>query len=362
MNILLIDNGFDGAYGSLKIFIEEIKEYLSGSHSVFLSRSFAESAEIFRRNQVDFSLGIGKFNQFEDGCPLYEHTKTLHYQWIIDNPLKMDLDPDSIYIKYILIDGEFGDLMPALKNPPLFLPLGVKCRDAEPRPRRDGVVFCGQIRNPQAISEEIGRSEAGADARRLIRSLEDNLDESLIRTFHDQIKNRELSYQKSVFKLANSYLRALKRKTVIQHIKAYPVILAGEIEVPELLEQANVTSLGKLNYLQAQEVMNCYMFSLNISPNFNACIHDRVLRSIQAGSCAVTDGSNTYFTYFGSSMIYYRYDQLELLEDRMIHMKREQYDKMIRDARNELENFTWEHIVPYILDDASVYAGGTNAI
>jgi hypothetical protein len=112
VNILLIDNNFEGAYGSVRVFLSEINSCLKMmKHNVFYSRSVLESIELMRNHKIDFSLGIGKYFQKYQEVPLYEYMKVVHYQWIIDNPYKIDIDEKSEFIKYLVIDEQFSSCM-----------------------------------------------------------------------------------------------------------------------------------------------------------------------------------------------------------------------------------------------------------
>ena len=104
MNILLLYNIFDGANGSFQVFQEEIVEAVAKYDNVYVSHDVSDTLRICKEINIDFSIGIGMFNQYINKCPIYDIVKVRHYQWVIDSPLKMDIDTESNGVTYICIN------------------------------------------------------------------------------------------------------------------------------------------------------------------------------------------------------------------------------------------------------------------
>ena len=129
MNILFFYNDFTGAYNSIEVFQKEILCSVFDDR-IYVSYCVNDTLEICKKINIDFSIAIGAFNQYVDDVPIYEITKIHHYQWIIDNPLKMCIDSKNELVTYVLINKDFIFNMNCY-NSPLFIPLGLKCNSDE---------------------------------------------------------------------------------------------------------------------------------------------------------------------------------------------------------------------------------------
>lgn len=345
MNILLISNSFNGAYGSIHVFLKELKECLEKEHdTVYVSTCISESLDILEHGNVDFSVGFGKYMQWIDGRPLYDIKKVMHYQWIIDNPMKMELDETSQWIKYIFIDEEFYQCTAKKeKIPYLNLPLGVRqlspvCNKAQ------GIVFSGQIKNANKIYSEIKQSAYEKEIKSIIDHYLENLDGSFIK-----IISEDKQVEKEIFGLSNSFFRAYKRIKVIQAIKEYPVYLIGDVGDEELRNRKNVHLLGKQDYGSSFFIASKYKFALNVDPNYQKCVHDRVTRSICSGTMPVSNYSVPLAQAFGENILYYHYSEVNRLEDRLHCLDAARYDEMLEKARDIVsKKFTWNACIERI--------------
>lgn len=354
MNILLIDNNFEGAYGSLNVFIREIQEeLLLLKHHVFLSGSVDDSIRYIKENAIDFSLGLGKYNQFKNGVPIYDLLRIMHYQWIIDNPLKIKIDNNSSYIKYIVIDKLFFSCLNKRYNKSLFFPLGVPSfhiRNYENQNR--GIVFSGQIRDANKIYSDISEHYLKKKIDNVIEHQIENLEKPYINILNYETNNMTYEQKRQVFMFSNSYLRAYKREIVLSSIKEYPVYIVGENHNEKLGLKKNFTFFGKVNYRTAFKIMARYYFALNIEPNFNDGIHDRVLRSIQNGNMVVTNFNNFQNDLFKNTLLYYQYSSIPDVIDSLSDIHYEEIREKNRQAQLVVEReFGWNSIIQKIIEN-----------
>lgn len=356
MNILLIDNEFDGAYGSIHVFLHEIYECLNRmGHKVYVSRHIKESLDLIKNNRIAFSIGIGRFNQYISGIPLYEYARVLHYQWVIDNPYKLEIDTKSSFIKYILIDRKFRFCMDAAIHEPLFLPLGVSGRNSshvERTQRKPGIVFSGQVRDVNGIYGEIKHSRLKKEVEMFIEEAVASLDKPFIDLFNETVKEVSPAGRKEVFRLCNSYIRAYKRKHVLSAISNYPVYLLGDIRDEDLKEQNNIYSVGKRSYEEAFYEMQKYEFSINIEPNFNDGMHDRVLRSIWNECILITNDGELQEKVLKDYVIYYKYKDVDQIQTIISESADGLYSKKAYMAKQiVMDHYTWFVIMNQLTDD-----------
>lgn len=354
MKILLVDNQFDGAYGSLTQFINEISfELLRMNHKVFIAKNMEDAMIVYKTQSIDFSIGIGRYPYYIQGRALYSIYQVIHYQWIIDNPYKMQIDNKSEYIRYILIDKLFLDCIDSVKNKELVLPLGIPydITVADTESRLPGIVFAGQIRDVNEIYAEIMSNRLRSRILQIIDILLQRLDEPFISVFNREAIDLNYEDKIQAFKLCNSYLRAYKRTKVITEIKNYPVYIIGDSN-KQVEQQGNVVFLGKSKYANVFEIMKKYRFALNIEPNFNTGFHDRALRAICNGNALITNYGMGQKRVYGENAILYKYSDINDIVDSIIHMS-------LEDIRNSNEivskrvrkYFGWNSILSQIIKD-----------
>ena len=110
MKILLTENSFSGAHGSFRMFFDEIEYSLKTSgYTVYRADNVIQAASIYEQYRPDFSIGIGKYNFLVDEKLLCELYTTPHYQWILDNPLKLPCYSSKNFTP-VFIDREFAEL------------------------------------------------------------------------------------------------------------------------------------------------------------------------------------------------------------------------------------------------------------
>lgn len=361
--ILVLGNNFTGAYGSLNCFIQEIVWSLEKmNHMVLLANSVSEAVKLYDNNDIDFSIGIGKYSYFKEGQPLYDLYKILHYQWIIDNPLKLEIDTESMYIKYILIDKLFQYCTNQPSNPFLYLPLGIpNLHISIDVKKKYGIAFSGQIRDSNAIFAEITMNKRKREIKNLLEILISDLDLLYILELKKSMGGLNPCDRKKFFYLTNSFLRAYKREKVLNEIKDIPVIIIGENKSKILLKNNNIIMLGKVPYYDSFKIMSKYMFNLNIEPNFNCGFHDRILRCAANGSVVITNYGKMQQEILGSDAIYYNFSNLNMISNQILNLKKTKIIEMGNGLAETVSYyFIWEKILEYILCDFGGVKGNEN--
>ena len=289
MKILLLNNNFCGSYGSNQYFYGELVEACQELGLEYKLVSNTDDAiTAFEQNDIGLSLCLGIYRYTLHGVPLYDLYQVPHYQWISDNPLKFSLDRRSPNIKYIFIDAQFPDVAGQLEREPLILPLGYsrrKRKDLSPK-KVNGVFFPGQIRNLDTIRAQIDQSEYRNEIYAFIEAYD--YDTSYIEALQLFTKSFPVKKKASFFRLTNSYIRTDKRIKAIASIHELPVYIAGENYGNRQLPQ-DIRFIGKYDYTEIEKLMNRYRYVLNVDPNYHACIHERVLRGVNAGSVSISN-------------------------------------------------------------------------
>ena len=320
---------------------------------VLVANTVAEALAAYDNNEIDFSIGIGKYSYFWKGYPLYDLYHKLHYHWIIDNPLKMEIDTVSSYIKYVLIDKLFSLCMEKVQNPVLYLPIGVPKTKSNSRiKKKNGIVFAGQIRDSNTLLKEINNSSNKTEIIKMLEPLMLNLDLPYIPELMKNVGGMSPSIRKATFALTNSFLRAYKREKVLSEIKEIPLTIIGEVRSKELLNKKNLTIVGKVPYYKSFEIMRQYRFSLNIEPNFNCGFHDRVVRSAVQGNVVITNYSKMQFDVWGNAALYYSYSAIDRITNRILCLQENELEEMgDRLSQVTLLNFSWDRIIEFLLCD-----------
>ena len=351
MKIMLIDNDFSGAYNSFKCFFSEIKLALSKiGNSVFYVNSIKQAIEVYETIPIDFSIGIGKYNLFKNKMALCDIYNIIHYQWIIDNPLKIETIGIIKNCIPIFIDKEFKFLYNDNSNS-IYKPLGLPSKFTQlPLKRKYGILFAGQVKNIKLIEKSIEKSFLKKEIKNFIYDYSKNLNTSYIKLLLKIFKTIENKNWYELFSLTNSYFRCYKRKIVLDSIKETPLILIGEVLDENILKKKNVVYKGKVSYNKLNKLLKYYQYVLNVSPNYNKCIHDRVLRALFSGCHVVTDYSTEIDRYFKGFIDYYYYDKLK--DGYIDHIVKFNNKTTIRKCVElSLKNFTWENILCTIIYD-----------
>ncbi len=353
MNIMLIDSNFHGANDSFTCFIREIREALLNiKHNVYLVTTEEDIHNVYQHKNIDFSLGIGKYPLYNKKYALCDFYNKLHYQWIIDNPLKIKCPVNIKNLIPILIDQEFIMLHKTNGRKPLYLPLGVslkKNKTEELQYRKKGVVFSGQVKDLSILAQKINANEFANGIWHFINDYCVNLDESYIKTLVSYLKLIPNKYRTDFFSLTNSYIRSYKRHFVLNKINRFPLILIGEIP-GVLLNKENVCYLGKLTYQNSNMVFAKYTHVLNISPNYSYCLHDRILRALSAGCHVISDYIPIAEQQFGNFYRSFKYRDLAT-NDFMLDSMFEEEIKDREKYPNYLQNYCWESLLQLICED-----------
>jgi len=356
MRILVLGNNFNGAYGSLKCFSEEMaKAFSKIGCETFLTYTVNEAVKIINSNTIDFSIGIGKYSFFCDGVPLYELFQVRHYQWIIDNPKKISIDVKSKFVKYILIDKLFSECISNTANAFMFLPLGVPDKSDHnivDQTKEEGVVFAGQIRDSNRLYEMIKGHKYSDSIIEAVDGIVSDLDYPFILGLKRITCDMPEECIEDVFSLSNSFVRAYKREKTLGAINEYPVAIVGEVESDKLVEKKNVKLFGKKGYYEAISIIKKYSFCINIEPNFNAGFHDRIIRAIQNGGLLITNDGTIQRDIFGDKLLYFKYSSLEDICCQILNISPEQIaQKTAAGAEIVDEFFSWKKILSCVIAD-----------
>lgn len=364
MNIGILNNNKDVAYSSFEVFYTNIMECLIQlGHSVFNFNSENELDEFLKKNFLDFTISIGKYSFYKNGVPFYKYYDIPHFSWVVDNPIKIGVDLCSENIYYMFIDKEFGKVYDDLKTEKYsFLPLGTEVKEKSSNINKDlDILFTGQIKDSNKIYNEIKQLDLNNQIaiNKIIDYMINNLQQSFIQTFCTIKNNFHIQHRdmEIIFRYSNSFIRAYKRKKVINSIRERKITIYGKVEDSDLLRNQNVELKGNIPYDELYKVFNRSKVSLNITPNFSYSCHDRIINSIAMGTCCITDKNNYIDTKFRDmeSIVFYDYDNLELLDEKVNNViETGLYYKIQEEGYKVVKNnFTWQVISKNLLDFVS---------
>lgn len=371
MNIVLLqDNGFI-AYESFNVFYSYISKALqSKNHKVWSCKNLAQAVELLETKKIDCTFNIGKYMFIQDEKKLYEKYNIPHFNWIVDNPLKMNIDTCSRQIFYIFIDKEFVKLCPDLDaRQQMFLPLGTSLGIAGDKANKDmDIIFTGQIKDINTIYEEIKDMPLKQRniAETIIEAMLGDLDESFIQLYIGKTNSLNVDEKRRIFKVTNSFIRAYKRIKVIESIKEHTVTIFGKVEATHIAKQKNIICKPVVAYNELPGLFGRSKLALNITPNFNYSCHDRIINAIAMGSVAITD-SNAYLSSIFKNeqdIAFYKYNQLDNVEDCITRLLANDYYQMVYENGYKLveEYFTWDKIIDklviYMKEKVKEYIGG----
>jgi len=349
------------AYGAIEYFnnclIEALKQH---GNNVYRLKSVSNYIDVVKSDSMDFTINIGKYLFYDGATPLYEKYKIPHYNWVIDNPLKLSLDLNSSYIHYILIDKEFMDIdVINFINKPIFLPLATSIASKGSSKVQTEVLFVGQIKNINRIYNEIKLlpEELKSHIIYFIELVLSKLDSSFIKSFNGYVKQHKLTNDielvKNIFKFSNTYIRALKRKKVISSIKDIPLTIFGGIEDAELIKQRNLTIFQKSSYRETLAAYSNSKISINVSPNFSYGCHDRILNSFIGGACCLTDRNPYIESFFrdDKDIVYFDYKHLDNLQDKIhILLSDNKFNNLNKNGLKVVKkNFLWAKIIEELI-------------
>lgn len=362
MRILIMDNDFAGAYGSFGTFLSEIKSaLLTMGHEVEVSHSVGDSVGALARGRIDFSIGIGKYEQRLGDFSLYDASGIRHYQWVVDCPYKIDLDTESDRITYLFIDRDFGLVDWGVRNRPIYLPLGVPPPSDRTHPKRvalPGVVFAGQVRDPSSIRMANLAKDGGRKVSQAIDFCLANLSRPFLANFGEFTAGMDGVEKRALFRPVNSFVRAYKRELVISQIKSCPVMVVGEVTSRAVLAQRNVRCIGRLPYVEAFEQMGASGYALNVEPNFNSGRHDRVIRAPFHSALPVTNAQVNAVDGLAGTLIEYSYNAVEDIEVAIGEISGDEWMWRLERLRDEIvRSYAWSVLLQRVVDDFAEVQG-----
>ncbi len=290
--VLGLNNNFYGSYSSNQVYFEElIHAFQLIGVKVYTASTIEEAIKIYESINICFSFSFSKYQYYSNGIPLYEKYGILNYQWISDNPLKMGLDLESSWIKYIFIDREYPLVLSKnAKNEYLFRPLGFLKNNIKKKSYSNGrILFPCKVRNLNELYEQINHSKYSY----LMKKFLERYDRStsfimeLVEFFKDEnvIDSNE---KESIFRMTNEFTRVEKRLWVLERLIDIPIdVLSDDCE--NNIKNPNVHFIQPQLYAALPEIINKYSYVINVDPNYNNCIHDRFIRTISSGSICITN-------------------------------------------------------------------------
>lgn len=291
INVLVLNNNFYGSYSSNQVFFDELVcAFQSIGINTFTASSVEEAMSIFESNKINFSISFSKYQYFYNGVPLYEIYKVLNYQWVSDNPIKMNLDSGSKWIKYIFIDEEYPLAMKKTQNDCLFLPLGYLEKNVmQPSGGNGRVLIPCKVRNINQLYCEIATSSHAKQMKKFLGDYDRN--SSFIKSFKKFIEENtaEINQDKErIFRLLNEYVRIEKRLWAIEHVYSMPVDILSE-DCGNIIKNKNASFIEPVSYSELSSLINQYAIVINVDPNYHVCIHDRFIKAISSGAICVTN-------------------------------------------------------------------------
>jgi len=290
LNVLCLNNNFHGSYESNQVFHQElVSAFKNIGANVFEANDWQSAEKICNDVDVNFSMSFGKYFYQQDDF-FYNHYKIPHYQWISDNPLKMNLDTSSKLLTYIFIDEEYKKIIPQVENF-LILPLGFPEKNFVNFSKRpDEILIPCKIRN----LNELWRTISDSSYCDLIREFlfDYNLDDSYITAITNFFEKKNICNEEEkiiIFRLSNEFLRVQKRLSVINSLFDYKIYIAGEDYQNALSSPDKVEFILPIKYSNLVETMQNFKIVVNIDPNYHACIHDRFIRAVGSGCVCLTN-------------------------------------------------------------------------
>ena len=289
VTILGLNNNFFGSYSSNQVFFDELMESFVGHGlRVVTATTLEEAVNLYENEDISFSISFSKYKYFLDGIPLYEIYHKTNYQWVSDNPLKMDLDVNSKWMKYIFIDDEYPLMLE--RNTPnkyLFRPLGFLERNLMDVNRKNGrVIIPCKIRNLNDVYRKIVESKEAILMKKFLEQYD--RDSSYIQSLSCFFAQNNICDKEKFFRLTNEYTRIEKRIWAIEHVYDLPVDVLSD-DYGNNIKNSNVGFIPTVPYERIGRLMNEYSYVINVDPNYHSCIHDRFIKAVSSGSVCITN-------------------------------------------------------------------------
>ena len=348
MCVLALNNNFYGSYQSNQIYFAELVDAISKAvKDVYVAADISEAQKILENHHIDFSISFGKYFYSVNDVPLYDMYDLPHYQWVSDNPLKMNIDHQSKNIRYIFIDGEFYEVAKPLKSRPLIIPLGYPTfeNNCEVVEKIDAVLIPAKIRNIDDICNVIENDTERKLLWDFIESYQINT--SFINAFINFIESNKISSPEHFFRVTNEYFRVKKRLAVVNSITEKPVHILGRDYGNKFSNMENIVYLEPLNFIQAVMMMSKYRYVVNIDPNYHSSIHDRFIRTIASNSVGLTNSNRIW-----NSNLNFIYDFLSpnTINDIILNIDK-CYENTLFQEKQIARYFSWENAVARIIDN-----------
>ena len=340
MNILCLNNNFYGSYESSQVFHRELATaFRNIGANVFEVQDLETAEKLCRQVALNFSISFGKYFYKADDF-LYNKYRLPHYQWVSDNPLKMNLDTRSHFITYIFIDEEYIDMIPSPANKCLILPLGFSEENFLPfNAKSTGILIPCKIRNLNALWQNIKDSRVYHFVKDFL--FDYNLDDSYIAALSEFLRQKELQGTETanwIFRLSNEFLRIQKRLTVINSLSDFNIYVVSDDCQNPLHNPGRVKFLPLIKYSHLIEAMRNFRFIINIDPNYHACIHDRFVRSVGSG-CVCLTNKNLVMQRWNEHT--YTFDGEQDINT-LIHQVAADIERVFANQFNCIKKFTWE--------------------
>ncbi|MCI8529562.1 MAG: hypothetical protein HFH82_10485 [Lachnospiraceae bacterium] len=345
ITILGLNNNFYGSYSSNQVFFDELMEaFICCGVRVVTASSLEEAMYHYETEDISFSISFSKYKYFLNGIPLYEIYRKMNYQWVSDNPLKMNLDVNSKWMKYIFIDHEYPLMLDHdSPNGYMFRPLGFLEKNLMESKEKNGrVIIPCKIRNLNDIYKKINESDESFLMKKFLDQYD--RDSSYIKSFSCFVEHENIGNKEAVFRLTNEYTRVEKRIWAIEHVYELPVDVLSD-DCGNSIKNPNVSFRPTVGYEEIRAVMNSYSFVINVDPNYHSCIHDRFIKAVSSGSICITNKNEltariTPYTYMFS-------EENSIMNAINLAEKESAYLVL----RKAILSYSWEKSAKMILED-----------
>lgn len=287
IKILVLKNNFSGSFNSFSVLYEELMNGLENlGIKFYCANNVIDAKKVMDNENISFSICIGKYEFFYNEKPLYNIYKIVNYQWIIDNPLKYDLDSGSKYNRLIMIDREFLSLRGFNRYDYLILSHGMPEFRFEEKSRENGILVPMKIMDMDELIERIRKSEEQKNVLSFLKSYE--WDVSFIKQYNLFVETHEIKDEKLFFRLCNSYVRSKKRIDMINSVKCCKLYVLSDKRNKYLVGN-NIEYLPATGFKDTIKLMQEYKYVLNSNPNFNQCLHERISYALANGAVVITE-------------------------------------------------------------------------
>lgn len=294
LNVLCLINNFNGSHATFKVFYSNLIEAFEKSQcNVFVADNVQTAIDIINNYSISFCICIGEYSYFFNNKPIYDCFKILNYQWIIDNPYKYKIDRNSKYNRLVFIDGNFRYIENYDRNDFLCLSLG--CQNHfirfDKKLKYDAILAPLKLRDFKVIKSDIEK----CTYKNLIYDFINKYDFSneFIPCLNSYFRDREIkdfSQRKDIFKNINSYLRMKKRIDLINSIKDHKIFILSDFRPKEIVN-SNVEWMDDSKFDETLKLFQKFRFVLNVNPNYDDCLHERISYSVANGSIIITDSN-----------------------------------------------------------------------